>query len=185
MPYHPRYVMNQLARGRPMPTGSPDPDLARALEQLSVLAIEQAIGQGARPDSCDPRGRSALHVLFDHAFAGDRLTVHPQRLMACCRVVLRAGADPMRAHPATGQSALYRTAALAGHPMGRAWWHFLQEQRRGDWRAPGGRGLPSALAAWHAKAPIDLREHLPPLGAHETPDPLDAPVIRARRLPGA
>lgn len=178
MPYTPSHIAHELARGRPMPTGSPDPKLVRALEQGSPMDMETAIHQGANPGLMDGRGRTAFHILFDRAILPHgRLSMPMERLMACCRVLLRAPADVMRLHPSTGESVLQRTAELAAHPQALTWHAFWQGARRGSWTVPERPGQPSALAAWHAKASPSVKARLPPL-----PEPaIEPPPRRTRR----
>jgi hypothetical protein len=181
MTYHPHYLMQQMARGRPLPAGSPDPDLFRALEQLSALDMDRFIRQGGRPDACDPRGRTALHVLLDRAITPKgELTVSMERLISCFRVIVRQGCDTSRRHPVSGQTLLYRSAVLAGHPQATAWWHFLHGLQRGRWQEKGGRDLPSALEAWHAKASDEVRLYLPPLPISKNEESVAADVRSSR-----
>ncbi len=49
MPYSTKYLMQQAARGRPIPQGRPEDHLFRALEQASPMEVEQAIHMGANP----------------------------------------------------------------------------------------------------------------------------------------
>jgi len=64
MPWSARYLMNLQARGRPLPTGRPEDLLERAIEQLSLPDVEQAIHAGANPDGM---GANALHLALDVA----------------------------------------------------------------------------------------------------------------------
>lgn len=164
MSYRTSYIIQEMARGRPAPTGSPDPKLQRAVANLSPPDIEAAIHQGARVSMRDAQGRTTLHALFDQAITTNgELKTTMERFIACCRTLMRENADVTAIHPVTGQSVLYRTAALAAHPQAGSWFYFWQQMRRGDMRAPGGRGLPSTLAAWHEKTGAETRPYLPAL----------------------
>jgi hypothetical protein len=164
MPYRTSYIIKQMARGRPMPTGSPEPELHRAIEQISPRGIDDAIQHGAQVNSRDGRGRTCLHALFDQAIGPKgQLRISMDRFIFCCRSLMRENADVSARHPATGQSVLYRTSELADHPQAAAWLYFWRQIRRGNWAAPDGRGQLSPLAAWHEKANDAVRERLPPL----------------------
>jgi hypothetical protein len=177
VPYSPSYVMRQLARGRPLPTGSPQPALHRAVSQLSPLSIDEALRQGAHPDSPDAQGRTALHALFDHAGLGHPALRPPMdRLIACSRSLLRAGASVHALHPIIRETVLGRTAVLAAHPQALVWWHF--------WRSMH----PGAERAWHTPQGIDRLSPLEAWRAHASPEvalflPSETAAHRARRSP--
>lgn len=175
MPYSPSYLMQQMARGRPLPSGSPDPELHHAVARLSPLDIEAALHKGARADALDPQGRAALHALLDQAGVEQgTLRVPMERLIACCRALLRQGASVMTTHPRTRETVLGRAAHLAAHPQALQWYRFWHDQRKGDWQAPQGPQRQSAWQAWAERASDDVRAALPPV-ALETKRPRRAP----------
>lgn len=173
MPYNPAYLMQQMARGRPLPTGSPEHELTSAIDRLSPMDIDAAIQHGARPP------RDVFHRLFDRCLSPSHsLTIPMDRLMACCRALSRAGAAWDSLDARTGVTALRRAADLADHPQALSWYLFLRGQRRYRWDQPESRDRQTLLEVWHAKASASMRAHLPPLPAAPEEPKASRPRLR-------
>lgn len=158
MPYRPSHLMKTLARGLPLPSGSPERALAEAIAHVSPLDIERAVHQGARPTPI------ALHQVFDRCLdSTGHLTVPMPRLIGCCRALDPRPADWKETDPRTGWTALRRAAALAAHPQALLWYQFLSRRGPRHWDLPEGPDRLSPLDLWHAKADEATRAHLPPL----------------------
>lgn len=153
MPFSTRYVIQQLARGRPVPGGSPEYLLHQALGRMSSMEMEDAIGKGARCDVPDSRGRSSGHILLDHAFLpSGELSVDPRRLVACLRVLARHSAHWEARHPVTRTSVVERLIPLASHPVGPEIRALLARQLRWSTRVAG---TEQTLAqAWDEASPL-------------------------------
>lgn len=153
MPYSNRYIMDQLARGRPVPKGDPQHDLHLALSRFDAMGITQAVHAGARVDQPDARGRQAAHVLMDASFSpGLQLLADPRRILACVRALLRENANFQTLHPATGVSPVGVLASLATTSVGPELRILLRQRVR--WEQPISRGGPSAQQAWDDAATI-------------------------------
>lgn len=166
MPYKPSYLMQQMARGRPMPIGSPERDLDAAIDRLSPMDMEAAIHHGAHPSG------QALHRLFDRCLGPhQQLSIPMDRLMSCCRALGRANVAWSTPDPRTGFTAARRAAELATHPQALAWYLFLRGQTCQRWDQPEGPDRHSLIEVWHAKASETLRAHLPPVPARDSSGP--------------
>lgn len=152
MPYSSRFIMEQLARGRPMPKGDPQDDLRLAISRMDAMGIDQAVHKGARVNQPDGRGRQGAHLLIDAAFPGNRLTADPRRALACARALLRHGANFEAPHPESRVSPVGALAALAATPVGQELRALLHQRVR--WNSPISPGGTSAQQAWDAAQPV-------------------------------
>ena len=147
MPYSTRYIMDQMARGRPTPVGSPEPILHRAIGMLSPPDIESAVRMGARMDSPDNRGRSSFHILVDAALKKDNTPAdHPQRILACVQALVRNRANPLLVDRTTKLTALARLAPLAQTSIGPQLLQLLRPL--GRWTTPEGPERLSVADRW-------------------------------------
>lgn len=174
MPYSTRYILNQLARGRPMPTGSPEHDLFHALERLSHMDVARALRSGASASAYNARGQSAPEALVSAASRESGAWGLP-RAVLCLEELLRAG-RPVLPHGPRGVDVLVDAA----HVMERArdeqvrWfraWERLARDRRW-WNTPGSRGV-TAMQAWRENAQPGLAGILDrtPLATRPTKSP--------------
>lgn len=155
MPYSTRYVIDQLARGKRVPPGGPEPELFRAIQALSPMDIEQALSRGASAAARDGRGLPAIHQLLDHP----RLKlIHPEKATACARALLRHGRVGLERHPRTQLTALAAASVMADSPGALGWYRLWE--RAGDWRQTGPDGK-SAMDHWRERASEDLLSRLP------------------------
>lgn len=164
MSYSTRYILNQLARGKSIPRGSPDPELIEAASKLSPMDIEQALHKGARADARDGRGATALHVLLEQAQL-PRNKNNPA-VLACARALIRGNANVQERHPQTGMSALAVAGEMGDSSFAAPWYQLFRT--RGDWRRPDGSGK-SALEHWQDRAGPALLALLAP--AARSPKP--------------
>lgn len=162
MGYSQKYIMQQLARGRPVPTGSPDPELFQAIRSLASRDIDDAVCQkGASPSAIDAQGRTAFHALLDRAQDGaGNLAADPQRVYFCIQALVRVRADLQRPCPRTGLSALARASFLAATPQGAQLFSLLGPL--GNWDRPERNGK-TPRQMWTEHAAPDLQARLTPI----------------------
>ena len=152
MPCSNRHIMNELARGRPMPHGQPEPHLYRALERMDSMGISQAVHMGARVDVPDGRSRSSAHILLDAAMTPQgEFRQDPRRLLACIRELVRNNANFNLPHPATRMTAVGRMAPLVGTVIGAELAALLRP--RIQWSARISPDGPTAKQAWDDAMP--------------------------------
>lgn len=183
MPYTPRYLMEQAARGRPHPSGRPEDHLFQALRQASPMDLERAIHMGAQPMGArDARGQTPVEVLLSEE---NRHRARPEQVLACARHLLRhnALANAGRQFP----SVLVKAAAWADSPAIAASWFMLWAPQScralGDqWHRPDDQGK-TALDHWKDKATPELLKVLERAFPERSPaDPQSTPT--APRKPG-
>lgn len=171
MPFSPRYIVDQMSRRGRMPQGEPEPELHQAIANLNAVAIDQAVSKGARMDVPDYRGRTSFHALADQAIHPDgqkaNLTVHPERILACVRALLKNRANPLAVDPRTGLSALSRLAPLVATSIGPALVSLMRPL--GNWNAPTGPGGTSVREHWAQYAEGTLKERLLPTATQRPP----------------
>jgi hypothetical protein len=161
MPYSNRYLMQQMARGKPVPSGSPEEDLSHAIERLSPMDIDRAFQVGATP-SVRLRGRNAFHFMLDgclhpqsHAIKGD-----VRRVLECVRALVRAQVRLDEIDPATGETAAARLAWIATPAVGAELVRLISP-RVSSWNAPSSSGGPSLLDVWRQRASSEVQAFLP------------------------
>lgn len=178
MPYSPRYLMEQAARGRPHPQGRPEDHLFQALRQASPMDLERAIHMGAQPMGArDGQGKSAVEVLLS---ADNRRRARPEQVLACARTLLRYNALAQ-----TGRrfNPLALAAAWADCPaIAARWWQlWAPTSCRGlanQWHTPDADGQ-TPVDLWKARATPELA----PLLERTFPSPPPA-VSRGPAGPG-
>ena len=170
MPYSPRYLMEQAARGKPRPTGRPEDHLFNALRTANPMDLERAIHMGASPMGArNGRGQSPIQALLS---TENRQRANPERVLACVRHLLR-----YNALAGSGPSVLSQAAAWADSPaIATAWFHLWGPAScralAPYWQQPDEQGQ-TPLDHWKAKATAPLLEALdkafPPPEASASP----------------
>lgn len=160
MPYNTRYLMQQMARGRPAPTGSPEQDLLSAIERLSFMDIDKAFQVGASPGA-RLKGRNAFHALLDTCLIPqtNAIRAHPLRILECVRALVRAQVRLDEVDPKLNESAAARLAWIATAPMGGELIRLLGPRMM--WNAPIGPRGPTVIEAWRERAAPEIQALLP------------------------
>lgn len=151
MRYSPQYLMNQMARGRPLPTGRPEDHLHRAIQRLNHHDVERALRMGARPSA------ATLGILLDSV---ERTGPLGAGKATWCLKSLRRGAIIPVPSLALGQHLQRAGRAMPSHPEDQIhWWQSWDQIARRHpqaWTTPvRGRGTP--LEAWIDKAAQPLK----------------------------
>lgn len=176
MPYSTRYIMSQLARGRPMPKGRPEDDLFRALESLSSSEVSRAIHMGASPSSLNGQGHTTFEVLA--GVARRRSGAHGlTRAVLCLEELNRAGRPTLGQTPHGVRALIQAGEALALDRREQIRWFQGWKKAVSDprvWSTPDSRGN-TPLGAWKANAGPALMPSLerlsPPTRAPAGPRP--------------
>lgn len=160
MPYSPHYIINQLVKGRPFPSGSPEQDLERALSRYCAVDIDRAFSAGANP-SASMQGKIAFHFLIDQATHPKSVRPpNPRQILACVRALVRANVSLRQTDPTSGETVASRLSLLANGATFAEMLHILG--RRMEWSAPSGRqDLGTVHDAWLTRVPEDLRQYIP------------------------
>jgi hypothetical protein len=166
MPYKTRYLMQQTARGRPMPQGDPDEHLWAAIRTMSVWNIREAWEMGASPHARDNEGEGVLAAITRRAQV---YSLSPDRTLPLLEDAWRQGSRlGQRPHEVdifhmwlTNQSS--------------SWWQFCIVRRELPWQAKSSTGRTAAhILAEQVVAgrwPQGLPSAIPlPAAAWEQPD---------------
>ena len=161
MPYSTRYIISQLARGRPVPQGRPEDELFRALETLSNQDVARAIHMGASPSARGNRGQTALDTVI-HALGGRGRARGLLRAALCVEELTRGG-RPALPRGRWGSDVLIKAGQVMEpnqQDQGRwleAWRRVARDPRL--WTLPGSDGT-TPLEAWRANANASLNAML-------------------------
>lgn len=160
MPYSPRYIMQQIARGRPVPSGSPDQDLVQALSRFCAMDIDRAFSAGAN-QWLTVQGKNAFHFLIDQSIRSKGVgSANPRQIIECVRALARANVSLRERDPASGETAASRLSLLSGPAIFAEILHILGP--RMEWGAPSGRqDIGTVRDAWLSRVPEDLHSYIP------------------------
>lgn len=162
-----RYIMQQMARGRPLPTGQPEALLWQAAARMSLQDVEDAVSKGAHLAARDPQGRTLGHAWMDQAEQRRLAIAAPRVWHALVRICQQDPGQALARHPRTHETLGQRIARQAGREQ-IAW--LLRHPA--TWREPGAaagmgqlellvrhadtalveQALPATLAAWTARS---------------------------------
>lgn len=143
MPYSPRYLMQQAARGKPC-VGSPEQDLRLAIESLDAMEMDRAFFNGAS------RASTEWTRCF---FRRIESRADPFRAQAAFGVLIRHRAIhwDMVVAPQTRECAASRLSVLASGPLAPRLLAMVRPIIR--WNAPSGLPNKTVAQVWAERVP--------------------------------